>query len=147
MPLAGSEATTEARSYDGMHRFLRRVRGSAVGKPCVAPDCTRLADGWGLVGHPTHLGVESHGRPVRWSVRLRDYAPLCARHNSQRDSGGSWAMCPQGHARAAWGTDARGTCRGCKREHERRLRASKRAARAAAQAGADDPAEGPVSPG
>ena len=142
MGVAGSDSA-EVRTYAGVHRLLKRHRGSAVGKPCHSPGCTRLADGWGLVGTPTHIGPHpAHGRTVRWSVRLDDYAPLCDSHNAQRDRGGSWTLCPQGHARIAWGVTSTGTCRGCHRESRRRERAAKTAARAAARAGADEPAEG-----
>lgn len=124
MPLHGDERTT-ARTYAGVHRALKRLRGSAVGKPCAA-GCGRLADGWGLVSSPTHIGPHpDHGRTVRWSIRLDDYAPLCRSCNNLRDHGGTWALCPHGHARIAWGRSG-GRCRGCRRNAERRRTAEKR---------------------
>lgn len=113
--------------YKLVHRELRLRRGSAVRQPCVAPDCTRLADGWGLVGDATHYGYDGRVR-VRWSTRLNDYAPLCTRHNNQLDRGGDWVYCPRGHVRAAWGTTRKGDCRGCDRERSRERRARARAA-------------------
>lgn len=112
-----------ARTYAGVHKALRRVRGSAVGKRCAHPECDRSAQGWGLVGHPTTIGTVDGGRLVRFSTDLDAYAPLCARHNAQRDHGGNWTACPKGHVRTVWGTDATGTCRGCNREYMRAYRA------------------------
>lgn len=105
-------------TYSGVHRALRAARGSAVGRPCEGPDCDRLATGWGLIGHPTTFGMNGD-KSVRWSNDLDAYAPLCTRHNSQRDRGGSWTLCPRGHARIAWGADRGGNCRGCVRERAR----------------------------
>ncbi len=134
MAIAGSDSAT-ARTYAGVHRALRRQRGSAVGQPCV--NCGRPADGWGLIAAPTHIGPHpDHGRKVRWSVHLDAYRPLCRSCNSLRDHGGSWSLCPAGHARVAWGTSG-GRCRGCRRDARSRERAAKRAA----QAGADGIAE------
>ncbi len=111
--------------YRRVHADLLRLRGSAVGLPCVAPGCTRLADGWALVGEPTNWGEKSEGgaKIVRWSTDLRDYAPCCDSHNHQLDAGGDWQHCPKGHYRLTWGVDAKGECRGCRRERRRRLRA------------------------
>lgn len=143
MPLAGCEPTTQARTYGGVHRALRRFRGSAVGKPCAA-GCGRLADGWGLIGHPTHIGPHpDHGRTVRWSVRIfTDYAPLCSSCNNLRDHGGSWTFCAHGHSRLAFGRSG-GKCRGCRRDAERRRRAARRAAHAVAQVQASESADAP----
>ncbi len=116
MPLHGDEHTTRARTYDGVHKALERIRGRAVGRPCSHPMCDRLATGWGLYGPPTHIGHDSHGKRVRWSVHLDAYRPMCPAHNAQRDHGGNWSACARGHARIAWGVDSRGTCRGCQRE-------------------------------
>jgi hypothetical protein len=140
MTVAGSDSP-EVRTYAGVHRLLKRHRGSAVGKPCAAPGCGRLADGWGLVGLPTHIGPHpDHGRTVRWSIRIfTDYAPLCRSCNNLRDHGGTWALCPAGHSRVAWGRSG-GRCAGCRREARRRGRA---ASRGAAQAGAIAPSDAP----
>ncbi|OIU87674.1 hypothetical protein BFN01_08345 [Microbacterium sp. AR7-10] len=145
MPLHGDEHAT-ARTYAGAHRTLKRLRGSAVGKPCAAPGCRRLADGWGLIGHPTHIGPHpDHGRTVRWSIRIfTDYAPLCSSCNNLRDHGGSWDFCPRGHSRLAYGRSG-GKCRGCRRDAERARTAAGRAAGPAAQAGASEVADGAVS--
>lgn len=115
--------------YQRMHEMLAREFGSAVGRPCVAPGCTRLADGWGLVGEATHYGEKNVGgtQIVRWSNDPKDYSPLCYSHNAQLDHGGDWLMCPRGHVRITWGADPDGGCRGCRRErlreYKRRLRA------------------------
>ncbi|MDQ0614807.1 hypothetical protein QF046_002448 [Microbacterium sp. W4I4] len=116
MPLHGDEHTTRARTYDGVHKALNRARGRARGRKCAHPECDRPATGWALIGHPTHIGVNSHGKKVRFSIHLDDYSATCSRHNSQHDHGGNWTRCPRGHARAAWGVDTRGTCKGCVRE-------------------------------
>lgn len=113
------------RGYSATHKALKRERGSAIGQPCAAPDCTALADGWGLIAHPTVFGTES-GRPVSWSRDLRDYAPLCKSHNGQKDGGGNWTRCPRGHVRAVWGTTPSGHCRGCARERSREARARRK---------------------
>lgn len=130
-----------ARTYKGVHRALRAARGSAVGRPCEGPDCDRPATGWGLVGHPTQFGYQADGRAVSWSLDLDAYAPLCTRHNSQKDGGGNWTLCPRGHARIAWGTDGHGHCLGCKRERDReyarRRRTSRQTAGTIAQQGTD----------
>lgn len=110
-------------TYERMHRFLRESRGSAVGHPCVAPGCDRPATGWGLIGRPTT--IDSYGGDlVRFSKHPEDYAPLCSRHNSQRDGGGDWLLCPHGHVRAVWGATAKGYCRGCDRVRKRKPRAA-----------------------
>lgn len=114
-----------ARTYGGVHRALIRERGSPVGRPCAAPGCEEPSTGWGLTTHPTTIGVNGHGHLVRFSTNLDAYEPLCRSHNAQRDHGGNWLRCPQGHDRATWGADAAGTCRGCKREHDRRRYALK----------------------
>lgn len=145
MVLHGDEQATTARSYAGVHRALRRLRGSAVGQPCAA-GCGRLADGWGLTGHPSHIGPHpDHGRTVRWSVRiLTDYAPLCSSCNNLRDHGGSWTFCPHGHSRLAFGRSG-DRCRGCRRDADHRRRAAKRAGATTAPAQADEATDGPVS--
>ena len=104
-----------APSYDQVHLALKRERGSAVGLPCSHPDCDRPSSGWALLDHPTHIVINSHGKPVRISTDLDAYGPACARHNAQRDHGGNWTLCPHGHVRVVWGTDSKGTCRGCQR--------------------------------
>lgn len=111
--------------YQRVHETLVREYGSAVGRPCVAPGCTRLANGWALVGEPTNWGEKSgsDARIVRWSTDLRDYAPCCHTHNHQLDRGGDWQHCPRGHYRATWGVDSKSECKGCRRERRRRLRA------------------------
>lgn len=137
----------EAATYAGVHRALRRLRGSAVGKSCAAPGCRRLADGWGLITRqPTHIGPHpDHGRTVRYSVRIfTDYAPLCSSCNNLRDHGGTWTLCPAGHARIAWGRSG-GKCRGCRRDAERRRRAAKRAGATTGPAQPGEAADGPVS--
>jgi len=115
--------------YRAIHNRLRETRGSAVGLPCAAPGCTRLADGWALVGEPTNWGEknDSDGAIVRWSTDLRDYAPCCDSHNHQLDKGGDWQHCPRGHYRATFGVDSKSECIGCRRE---RLREYKRRRRA-----------------
>lgn len=143
MALAGCEPATPPRSYAAVHQALRRVRGSAIGTPCAAPGCDRPATGWALVGRPTHLDTDARGRNCRWSVHLDAYAQTCSRHNSQLDRGGSWTLCPHGHARIAWGVNASGWCKGCSREDNRRRRAARRAARAATQVRSPEPAEAP----
>ncbi|QPE04454.1 hypothetical protein IT882_15165 [Microbacterium schleiferi] len=102
-----------APSYDQVHYALKRERGSAVGLPCSHPDCDRPSSGWALLDHPTHIVINSHGKPVRISTDLDAYGPACTRHNAQRDHGGNWTLCPHGHVRFLWGTDSKGTCRGC----------------------------------
>lgn len=102
-------------TYDGVHHRLVKTRGSAVGLPCSHPTCERPSSGWALLDHPTHIVVNSHGKPVRLSTDLDAYGPACARHNAQLDHGGNWTLCPHGHVRAVWGTDSKGTCRGCNR--------------------------------
>jgi hypothetical protein len=111
--------------YQAVHKRLQHTRGSAVGMSCVAPGCTRLADGWALVGDATNWGEksDSEGKIVRWSTDLRDYAPCCDSHNHQLDRGGDWQHCPRGHYRTTWGVDSKGECQGCRRERRRRLRA------------------------
>lgn len=116
--------TTQARTYGGVHKALIRHRGSAVGRPCAAPGCTSTASGWGLIEHPTTIGAAG-GKVLRFSTDLDAYAPTCTRHNSQRDHGGNWTLCPKGHVRAVWGTDSTGTCRGCNREYMREYRRRK----------------------
>lgn len=119
-----------ARTYKSVHESLRRTRGSAVGRPCAHPDCDRPADGWGLGGHPTHIGYNGgQGKVVRWSTDLDAYEPMCARHNAQLDHGGNWSLCPRGHARIAWGTNTRGHCRGCLREWNREAHARRKTSR------------------
>lgn len=115
-----------ARTYGSVHNELRRRRGSAVGLLCAHPDCDRLAAGWGLLGHPTHIGYNAHGTVVKWSTDLDAYVPMCRSHNSQRDCGGNWTLCPRGHARIAWGTTQSGQCRGCRREWDREARARRK---------------------
>lgn len=115
--------------YQELHRKLRSVRGNAVGRPCIAPGCTRLADGWGLLGESSCYGEDGRAR-VRWSKDLDDYAPMCASHNAQLDRGGDWELCPSGHHRATWGTTTNGSCRGCSRESSRAAYARRREARA-----------------
>ena len=113
--------------YNRVHYLLRRDRGSAVGRPCVVPGCTRLADGWGLVGEATHYGEKGgDDKPVRWSTDLNDYAPLCYSHNAQLDRGGDLLMCPRGHVRITWGVTGKGECRGCSRERSREYHAARR---------------------
>lgn len=112
--------------YARVHRELVDARGDAIGRPCAAPGCTRLADGWGLVGDATHYGEDSHGKAVRWSTDLNDYAPLCDSHNALLDHGGDWLYCPRGHYRATWGRAKNGHCRGCHRERAREYRAAHR---------------------
>lgn len=112
--------------YRFVHDELKRERGDALGRPCAAPDCRRLADGWGLVGEASHYGEDTMGRGVRWSTDLRDYAPLCDSHNALLDHGGDWLYCPQGHYRATFGTYANGHCRGCERERARAYHAARR---------------------
>lgn len=145
MALAGCEPTTPHRSYDAVHQALKRVRGSAVGRQCAAPGCDRPATGWALVGHPTHLGTDARGHRRRWSVHLDAYSETCSRHNSQLDRGGSWTLCPQGHARVAWGVNASGWCNGCSREDSRRRMTARRAARASTPAGTPEATDGAES--
>lgn len=110
--------------YRRMHEMLVREFGSAVGRPCAAPGCRRLADGWGLVGEATHYGEKGGDEKiVRWSTDPNDYAPLCYSHNAQLDRGGDWQHCPRGHYRLTFGTDADGGCRGCRRDRSRARRA------------------------
>lgn len=115
--------------YARIHRTLVQGRGSAVGVPCSHPTCDRLATGWALVGHPTHIGTDSHGKPVRMSTDLERYAPACTSHNAQQDHGGDWLYCPHGHFRAVWGADRRGFCIGCRRDYDRRRNASRKTSR------------------
>lgn len=122
MTTAGGEQTTRARTYDGVHKALNRIRGRAVGRPCAHPECDRAATGWGLYGMPSHIGRNSHGKRVRWSIHLDAYRPMCSRHNAQRDHGGNWSRCARGHARIAWGVDSRGDCKACARERTRERR-------------------------
>lgn len=111
--------------YRIMHETLRREHGSAVGRPCAAPGCRRLADGWGLVGDATHYGEKGgDGKLVRWSTDPNDYAPLCYSHNAQLDRGGDWQHCPRGHYRLTFGADPDGGCRGCRRDRARARRAN-----------------------
>lgn len=114
--------------YQRMHEMLANEFGSAVGRPCVAPGCARLADGWGLIGEATHYGEKHVGGTaiVRWSNDPNDYAPLCYSHNAQLDHGGDWLMCPRGHVRITWGVTGKGECRGCSRERSREYHAARR---------------------
>lgn len=73
-----------APTYDQVHNALKRERGSAVGLPCSHPVCDRPSTGWALLDHPTHIVVNSHGKPVRISTDLDAYGPACTRHNAQR---------------------------------------------------------------
>lgn len=115
-----------ATTYGGVHRALKQLRGSAVGRPCIAPGCGEPSKGWGLVGRPTTIGVDSRRRIVRYSQFADDYEPLCNRHNSLLDGGGSWSLCPKGHVRALWGQGKTGGCLGCSREDSyRRYRRNK----------------------
>lgn len=114
MSLAGCEPTTQARTYDSVRKALNR--GRARGQECAHPECDRPATGWALIGHPTHIGLNSHGKKVRFSIHLDAYRVTCSKHNAQHDKGGSWTLCPHGHVRAAWGVDTRGTCKGCVRD-------------------------------
>lgn len=109
-------------TYAAVHKRLTRTRGSAVGRPCAHPDCDQSATGWALVGHPTHIVIE-RGKSKRFSTDLDAYAPACTRHNAQQDHGGNWTLCRNGHARATWGTDCTGYCRGCARDRSRRQNA------------------------
>lgn len=106
-------------TYAAVHKRLTRTRGSAVGRPCSHPDCDQRATGWALVGNPTHI-VLDRGKTKRFSLDLDAYAPTCTRHNAQRDHGGNWTLCQNGHARIVWGADATGYCRGCARDRSRR---------------------------
>ncbi|GEC74001.1 hypothetical protein GCM10010213_01470 [Microbacterium maritypicum] len=106
------------------------MRGAAIGQPCAAPDCATPADGWGLIAPPTVFGKDG-GRAVAWSRDLGDYAPLCKRHNGQKDGGGNWTWCPRGHVRTVWGTDSHGHCVGCQRERNREYRALQKSRRLA----------------
>jgi hypothetical protein len=112
--------------YARLHKELIDARGDAIGRACAAPGCTRLADGWGLVGEASHYGEDSHGRAVRWSTDLNDYAPLCDSHNALLDHGGDWLYCPQGHYRPTFSTSANGRCRACDRERARAYHAAHR---------------------
>lgn len=107
-------------TYDRLHRDLIAERGSAVGAPCSYPTCERPSTGWALLGHPTRIVLNSHGKTVRMSLSLDDYGPACAKHNAQLDHGGNWTLCPHGHVRAVWGTDSKGSCRGCQRHRHRK---------------------------
>lgn len=102
-------------SYGQVHYALIKARGSAVGESCSHPDCDRPSTGWALLDHPTHIILNSHGKTVRLSTDLDAYGPACSRHNAQKDHGGNWTLCPHGHVRFLWGTDAGGNCRGCNR--------------------------------
>lgn len=109
-----------APTYDAVHLALVRTRGSAVGAPCSHPTCDRPSTGWALLDHPTHIVLNSHGKPVRLSTDPDAYGPACSRHNAQLDHGGNWTLCPHGHVRFLWGTDSKGTCRGCQRYRHRK---------------------------
>lgn len=114
-------------AYKRVHSRLERERGRAVGMPCVAPGCSRLADGWGLRGgEATHSGEDYFGRRVKWSKDLAAYSPMCVHHNRQVDMGGDWDSCPNGHYRITWGAHADGRCRGCARESSRRYHGAHR---------------------
>jgi hypothetical protein len=119
MTLHGSEHTHRATSYAGVHAAVIRLRGSAVGKPCHG--CGRPATGWMRIGPATHIGRNSHGKRVKWSTDLSAYAWGCSSCNARADHGGSLIYCPAParHVRAAWGTTAKGECRGCQRERNR----------------------------
>lgn len=117
MPLHGTEHTHRATSYAGVHAALIRLRGSAVGRPCHG--CGRPATGWMRIGPATHIGRNGHGKPVKWSTDLSAYTWGCAACNARADHGGSLTLCPRKHARVAWGTTAKGECRGCQRERNR----------------------------
>jgi hypothetical protein len=67
-------------------------------RPCGHPDCDRPATGRALIGHPTHI-VTERGGSNRLSTDLDAYAPACTRHNAQKDHGGNWTLCRNGHAR------------------------------------------------
>lgn len=115
--------------YARVHLELVDARGEAIGRPCAAPGCARLADGWGLVGDATNYGEDSHGKAVRWSTDLNDYAPLCDSHNAQLDHGGDWLYCPRGHYRVTWSritATGRARCLGCERERARAYHAARR---------------------
>lgn len=118
MSLAGSERPP-ASTYRGVHDELVKVRGRAVGLPCAGPGCDRPASGWMLWGRPTHIGRNSHGKRVRWSIHLEDYEPGCARCNARADHGGSLTVCKRGHVRREWGATRKGECKGCARERSR----------------------------
>jgi len=124
MATAGGDPTRHSRSYGAVHSALRRRYGSAIGRPCAAPGCDAPATGHALIGRATHIGVDSHGKRVKWSTDLDAYAPTCTSHNGQRDHGGSWTMCKHGHVRLAWGVTAKGYCRGCVRQRPRRRSAA-----------------------
>jgi hypothetical protein len=119
MLLHGTEHTTPASTYRGVHDALTRHRGPARGRPCEGPGCDRTATGWMRVGPPTHIGRNSHGKRVKWSTDMDAYLPGCARCNARADHGGSLIYCPRKHVRAIWGTTPRGECRGCVRERRR----------------------------
>ena len=119
MTTARGENTGRASTYRGVHEALVQARGSAVGRPCHG--CGLPARGWMRIGPATHIGRNSHGKRVKWSTDLSAYAPGCARCNARADHGGSLALCPRKHVRAAWGTTPKGECRGCVRERRRRL--------------------------
>lgn len=122
MASARGERTPKSTTYRHVHDELVRVRGRAVGLPCVVPGCDRTATGWMLWGRPTHIGRNSHGKRVRWSIHLEAYEPGCASHNSLLDHGGTITTCKRGHVRAAWGTTRKSECRGCQRERNRARR-------------------------
>lgn len=125
MPLHGTEHTHRASTYAGVHAALIRLRGSAVGRPCHG--CGRPATGWMRIGPATHIGRNSHKR-VKWSTDLSAYEPGCASCNARADHGGSLLYCKRKHARAAWGTTAKGECRACARERSRARRRAERSA-------------------
>lgn len=117
--------------YRRIHAELKRTRGSAVGQPCAAPGCDRLADGWGLIGEGLVFGLkDGDGNPddvpVRWSRDPKDYAALCYSHNAQLDHGGDWLYCPRGHYRLTFGKDSKGDCIGCRRERLREFKRRRR---------------------
>lgn len=119
----GDQAPT---TYRQVHDRLIRERGSAVGRPCFG--CGRPSTGWMRIGPADRIGLNSHGKRVKFSTDLSAYVWGCPSCNARADHGGSLLYCKRKHARIAWGTTKKGECRACARERSRARRRAERSA-------------------
>lgn len=74
------------RTYVATHQALRRARGTARGRACVA--CGRSSEVWACypcADADLLDGRNSSGRPVTYVADLDGYAPMCWTHANHHD--------------------------------------------------------------
>lgn len=126
--------------YDSIHSRLRYQRGPAKNHVCVVAGCDDRASNWAWDRTGPSLSGEDHlGISITWGTDLTTYYPMCRKHASMMDRGGTLTHCPNGHGRSEVGTTKQGKCAACHREynahryaaHRDRINARRRDARAA----------------